>query len=390
MRRLSQRTDGLVQSDIRAITDLINQYDGINLGQGICDMPVPDPIKAAAMAAIEEDHSIYSNYAGIRPLRRAILEKVQRYNRLPARSEEEVMVSVGSTGAFVAALFTLLEAGDEVILFEPFYGYHRNLLRLLPATLRYARLRGPSWEVDFDELRGLVTPRTKAVVLCTPGNPSGKVWSRAELDELLAIAQEHDLYVITDEIYEYMLYDGREHCSFAALPGAYERTVTISGFSKTYNMTGWRLGYAVAPPRLIEKMGLLGDLLYICAATPLQHGVTAALALDDGYYDGMQADYTEKRRMLCEALETIGMDPAWPQGAYYVMADFQRFGRGRDGFSGAAEACETLVREAGVASIPGTAFYADPAAGRFQLRFCFAKEYPVLEEACRRLVQRYG
>lgn len=390
MKPLSERTRGLAQSDIRAITMLLNAAGGINLGQGICDMPTPDPIKAAAHRAIDEDRSIYSNYSGIRPLRDNILKKVRNYNQIPATSDEEVMVSVGSTGAFVTAILTLLEPGDEVILFEPFYGYHRNILQLVPATLRYVRTQGPDWHVDFDALRAAITPRTKAVVLCTPGNPSGKVWTAEELAELLAILQEHDLYAITDEIYEYMVYDGRRHLSLAALPGAYERTITLSGFSKTYNMTGWRLGYAVAPAPIIGKMGLLNDLLYICAPTPLQHGVNGAFAMDDAYFDTMLADYTARRRRMCEALEAAGFEVAWPQGAYYVMANFERLARTRPGFEDDRAACETLIREAGVAAIPGNSFFEDPASGRYYLRFCFAKEMPVLEQACRQLVEAYG
>lgn len=264
---LATRTNALRQSDIRAITLLLSEFDAINLGQGICDMPTPEPIKQGAQQAIEEDHSVYTSYAGIAPLRRAILSKARSFNRLPAGSEDEVMVSAGSTGAFVTAIFALLEPGDEVILFEPFYGYHRNLIALTGAAPVYIPTHGSEGSVDFDEVRRAITPQTKAVLVNTPSNPSGKVWTRAELEALLALMQEHDLYAITDEIYEYMVYEGREHLSLAALPGAYDRTVTISGFSKTYNMTGWRLGYAVAPPPLIEKMGLLNDLFYVCAST---------------------------------------------------------------------------------------------------------------------------
>lgn len=390
MKPLSQRTQGLVQSDIRAITKLINAVDGINLGQGICDMPTPEPIKRAAEQAIEDDRSIYSNYAGVRRLREAVLRKAQSYNRLPVASEGEVMVSVGSTGAFVTAIFTLLEPGDEVILFEPFYGYHQNLLRLVPATLRYVRTTGPDWSIDFDAVRQLITPRTKAIVVCTPGNPSGKVWTRAELETLLGILQEHDLFAITDEIYEYMVYDGRKHVSLASLPGAYERTITISGFSKTFNMTGWRLGYAVGPEPIVGKMGLLSDLFYICAPTPLQYGVADAMEMGDAYFQTMLADYTRKRQMMCEALERIGFDVSWPQGAYYVMANFERFARTHAGYDDDRAACETLVRETGVGSIPGSSFFADPEDGRYWLRFCYAKEFPVLERACRQLVEAYG
>ncbi|MDX1530684.1 MAG: pyridoxal phosphate-dependent aminotransferase, partial [Rhodothermales bacterium] len=245
MKPLASRTDGLRQSDIRAVTFAVNAVDGINLGQGICDLPTPAPIREAAKSAIDEDKSIYTSYAGIRKLREGILDKARSYNGLPVESADEIMVSVGSTGAFVATALALFEPGDECVLFEPFYGYHTGLLDLFGVVKKPVKLHAPDWTIDFDEVEAAITERTKAVLVCTPSNPCGKVWSRAELERLLEILQRHDLYAITDEIYEYMVYDGREHVSLGSLPGAYERTVTLSGFSKTYNMTGWRLGYAL-------------------------------------------------------------------------------------------------------------------------------------------------
>ena len=344
MKPLARRTDALTQSDIRAITKMVDEVQGINLGQGICDLPTPEPIKRGAQQAITDNHSIYTHYAGIRQLRAAILQKAQHYNQIPATSDDEVMVSVGATGAYVAAIFALLEPGDEVILFEPFYGYHRNLLDIIGVTLRYVSTHAPDWAIDFDALEKTITPKTKALVIITPNNPSGKVWTRSELERLLALMQQHDLYAITDEIYEYMLYDGHEHVSLAALPGAYERTITLSGFSKTYNMTGWRLGYAVAPPPVIDKMGLLNDLFYVCAPAPLQYGVAEAFSMADTYFEEMMDAYTARRQVMCETLEQIGFDVPWPQGSYYVLADFERFARTHPGFDDAAEASMTLVR----------------------------------------------
>ena len=390
MKPLARRTDALTQSDIRAITKMVNAVQGINLGQGICDLPTPEPIKTGAQQAIDDNHSIYTHYAGIRRLRAAIRQKAHDYNQIPASSDDEVMVSVGATGAYVAAIFALLEPDDEVILFEPFYGYHRNLLDIIGVTLRYVPTRAPDWTIDFDALEKTITPKTKALVIITPNNPSGKVWSRAELERLLALMQKHDLYAITDEIYEYMLYDGHEHLSLASLPGAYERTITLSGFSKTYNMTGWRLGYAIAPPPLIDKMGLLNDLFYVCAPAPLQHGVAEAFTMADTYFEEMADAYTARRQLMCETLEKIGFDVPWPQGAYYVLANFERLSHSRPGFDDAAEASMTLVREAGVATVPGHSFYEKPEQGRYVLRFCFAKDLPVLEQACRQLVEAFG
>ena len=383
---LAARADGLQQSGIRAVTRRVSEVDGINLGQGVCDLPTPEPIKARAHQAIRDDASIYSHYAGIEPLRRAILEKEQAYNTVPATSPDEVVVGVGSTGVFVSAAFTLLEDGDEVILFEPFYGYHRNILELTGATIRYVPLGGPESTFDRAAMEAAVTENTKAVVVNTPANPSGKVWTREELSTLVDLLHTHDLVAITDEIYEYMLYDGAEHVSLASLPDAYERTITLSGFSKAYNVTGWRLGYGVAPAPIAEKMGLMNDLLYICAPRPLQHAALAAFEdLDDEYVPQLQADYAERRTLMCETLEAIGFDVPWPDGAYYVLAGFDERADAREGFTDDAAACDTLIEEARVGSVTGRSFYRDPTDGQHQLRFCFAKEMPVLRQACDQL-----
>ncbi|MBL7979241.1 MAG: pyridoxal phosphate-dependent aminotransferase [Bacteroidetes Order II. Incertae sedis bacterium] len=389
MKPLAKRTDTLFQSDIRAVTALVNRVNGINLGQGICDLPTPEPIKKGAEAAIEENRSIYTSYAGIPELRTAITEKARRFNHITVPSSNDVMVSVGSTGAFVSTMFALFEPGDEAILFEPFYGYHRNLLALTGVVTKTIAMRGLNWQVDFGEVRAVLSSKTKAIVINTPGNPCGKVWTRAELEEIKAIAEAYDLYVITDEIYEYMTYDGNEHVSFASLPNAYERTITLSGFSKTYNMTGWRLGYALAPEPLIEKMGLLNDLFYICAPAPLQYGLAEAFMMPDDYFTHMMADYTRKRKRMGDTLEAIGFEVPWPQGAYYILANFEDLSRKVAGFSDDRAACETLVKRAKVASVPGNSFFHHPEDGHYYLRFCFAKEWPVLEEACENLLRAF-
>ncbi len=390
MKPLAARTDALRQSDIRAVTFAVNAVNGINLGQGICDLPTPDPIKDGAHAAIDGDQSIYTSYAGIEKLRAGIAEKARGFNRLPVGSDEEVVVSVGSTGAFVATCLTLFEPGDECLVFEPFYGYHTGLLNLFGIKRVVAKLHAPDWSVDFDEVEALITERTKAVLVCTPSNPCGKVWSRAELEQMLALMEKHDLYAITDEIYEYMTYDGREHVSLGSLSGAYERTLTLSGFSKTYNMTGWRLGYAVGPERITGRMGLINDLIFICAPSPLQHGVAEAFAMDrEAYFAEMQAAYAAKRMLMCETLERCGFTFHWPDGAYYVLANFEKLAQQRSGFEDDRAACDTLIREAGVAAVPGNSFFADPEDGRYVLRFCYAKKMPVLEEACRNLLRAF-
>lgn len=390
LKPLSSRTNNLVQSDIRGVTRMINALGGINLGQGICDLPTPDPIKQGAIDAIEANESIYTSYAGIPKLQQAILEKARTFNNLPATSTDDIMVSIGSTGAFVSAIFTLLDPGDEAILFEPFYGYHRNLIALTGATQRYVPSHGTNWSIDFAELEQAISPKTKVIVVNTPGNPGGKVWTHEELKALLALLEKYNLYAITDEIYEYMTYDGHEHVSLGSLPNAYERTITISGFSKTYNMTGWRLGYAVAPSHLIEKMGLLNDLFSICAPTPLQHGVAEAFNMSDAYFTTMLTEYTEKREMMCSALEQANFTLTRPQGAYYVLAGFDTLASRFEGFSTDTEACRTLMEKAGVATVPGNSFFSKDYNGPQYLRFCYAKEFPILEQACKQIVDAFG
>ena len=389
MKPLAERTNELKQSNIRAITLLLQGRDGINLGQGICDMPTPDPIKRGAHAAIDSDQSIYSHYGGIIELRKALMTKSLQYNKIPVSAPDEIMVTVGSTGAFVAAMFTLLNPGDEVIVFEPYYGYHANLLSVMGAKQKFVSTVGPDWGIDFDYVESLITPRTKAILVNTPGNPSGKVWSREELTRVAGLLEKHDLFAITDEIYEYMLYDGREHISLASIPGAFDRTITLSGFSKTYNMTGWRLGYAVGPEAIISKMGLLSDLIYICAPTPLQHGVAEAFDMNDSYFTEMGEAYARKRELMCTTLEEIGFLVPWPQGSYYVLADFSPLRSRFDGFEDDMAASTTLVERAGIGTVAGRSFFDKDEDGSSCLRFCFAKEYPVLEEACRRLLAAF-
>jgi aminotransferase len=390
MKPLARKTNDLRQSDIRAVTMHVNRVNGINLGQGICDLPTPEPIREGAIRAIEEHRSIYTPYAGIGKLRAAIAEKARSFNRIPVPDVDDVLVTSGSTGAFVTAISAICEPGDEVILFEPFYGYHVGILNLLGVQARSVRLHSDQWLVDFEELEGAINDRTKAILVCTPANPTGKVWSREELERLMSLIRKYDLWAVTDEIYEYMTYGDQEHTSVASLEDAYERTITISGFSKTFNMTGWRLGYAIAPRPVAEKMGLINDLFYICAPSPLQYGVAEAFSMDESYYTQMRADYAAKRAMLCGTLERIGFEFAWPQGAYYVLARFDGLAAGRAGFAHDREACETLIDRAGVATVPGNSFFTNPEDGARYLRFCFAKEFDVLEQACEQLLAAFG
>jgi len=378
----ARRIHGIEQSDIRKMSRLCAEFGGVNLGQGICDQPTPAPVKHAAKAAIDADRSIYSKYEGIDPLRAAIARKMADYNHLPCDPDSEVLVTAGSTGGFVAAALSFIEEGDEVILFSPFYGYHLNVLRLARPTIRSITLRGEDWAFDRDELARAFNRKTKAVCINTPCNPCGKVFTRDELEFIAGLCIEHDCLAITDEIYEYILYDGREHVSIATLPGMRERTITLSGFSKTYNMTGWRLGYSVAPAELTGPMGVIADLLYICAPTPLQHGVLAAFDLPPSYYRELLDDYARKRATIMAACDAVGLRSLPPQGSYYLMVDVREAG-----FASDREAADVLMRRCGVATVPGSSFYVDPKDGATQLRICFAKQDHDLATACEGLAK---
>jgi aminotransferase len=381
----ADRIEGLVQSDIRRMSLECTRFGGINLGQGICDQPIEPAIKEAAIAAIRNDHSTYTRLDGIDELRHAIAAKMRDYNRIECDPDGEVVVNVGSTGSFVTACLAFVNPGDEVILFSPFYGYHLNILKACGADLKFVSLSPPDWTCDPAALEKAFSGRTRMVVINTPGNPCGKVFTREELMQIADLCHRHDVLCVTDEIYEYILYDGREHVSPGSLPGMEERTITISGFSKTYSMTGWRIGYTVARRHLAAKMAILNDLINVCAPAPLQHGVVAALALPSSYYDEMRADYARKRDLTAAACRDAGLTPFVPQGAYYMLVDFTPLGYADD-----REAARVMLERDGVAVIPGASFYADPRDGRMQIRLCYAKKMPDLEEACRRIRNMKG
>ena len=376
----ADRIEGLAQSDIRRMSLECTRVGGINLGQGICDQPIEPIIKKAAIQAIEEDRSIYTRLDGIDELRHRIAKKVRDYNKVPCDADGEVIVNVGSTGSFVAACLALVNPGDEVILFSPFYGYHLNILKVCQATLKYVTLRPPDWSYDDAALEAAFSKKTKFILVNTPSNPCGKVFSRDELQHIADLCKKHDALCVTDEIYEYILYDGRKHISPGSLPGMEDRTITISGFSKTYAMTGWRLGYTVARKPIAAKLAILNDLINVCAPSPLQHGVVAAFDLPESYYTDMRRDYEIKRDMTVAACREAGMIPYPPQGAYYMLADFSGLGLKDD-----QEAARVILEKHGVATIPGSSFYPDPKDGGKQIRFCYAKKMHDLEEACRRI-----
>jgi aminotransferase len=378
--RLSAISPGLVQSEIRAMTVECERMGGINLAQGVCDTGVPSPVMKAAIEAIEQGYNIYTRADGIAPLRTAIADKLSRYNGLTADPDSQILVTSGATGAFHAACTALFDPGDEVILFEPFYGYHLNTLRALRVNATAVPMPAPTWTIDFDALRAAVTPRTRGIVINSPSNPCGKVFSRAELQAVADLALQHDLFVLTDEIYEYFLYDGTKHISLATLPGMAERTITISGLSKTFSITGWRIGYLAADPRWMPAISYFHDLVYVCAPSPFQHACAAGLLqLDDSFYASLASEYQVKRDMLCSALADAGMAPSIPAGAYYVLADTTSLPGAT-----ARDKARNLLRSTGVAAVAGTAFFAQ-GRGENLLRFCFAKRDEDLERACNAL-----
>ncbi|HEV7241042.1 MAG TPA: pyridoxal phosphate-dependent aminotransferase [Thermoanaerobaculia bacterium] len=376
MNQISDRLRGLVQSDIRRMSRECERVGGINLGQGICDLPTIPELVEGACDAISSSKATYSKFEGIDPLREKIAAKCERFNGFAVDPATEIVVTVGSTGGFAAASMATLNAGDEVILFEPYYGYHLNTLKILGVETKFVPLQLPDWSIDFDALRAAFGPKTRGIVVCTPSNPCGKVFTREELEKIAALCHEFNAWCFTDEIYEYIVYDGRRHLSMAAVDR--DVAVTISGFSKTFSVTGWRIGYVAADRRVTQPIGLINDLFYVCAPTPLQWGISRALDIGEEYYRNLCADYEKKRDMLAEALQEGGYTPYVPQGAYYMLAEIPRE------FANASQAAMTLIEEARVASVPGPSFYASGRGDRL-LRFCFAKDFGALEEACRRL-----
>jgi len=374
----------LAHSEIRAMTQACAQAKGLNMAQGVCDTPVPPVVLRAASDAMERGKNVYSRFDGLPELRQAIAKKLVQYNGIVADPETDVTVSAGATGAFHCACLALLNPGDEVILFEPYYQYHISALLAVEAVPVRVKMRAPDWTFSSEEIERAITPRTKAIIVNSPGNPSGKVFSRQELESIAEIAQQYDVLVFTDEIYEYFLYDGHAHVSIATLPGMADRTITIGGYSKTFSITGWRIGYSVASARWAQAIGAMNDLLYVCAPTPLQAGVAVGIQeLPDSFYRDVARDYQQKRDRFCQALAKAGLTPSIPQGAYYVLADASRL----PGMTG-KERAMFLLETIGLAGVPGDAFFSGTDGGQF-IRFSYAKVDADIDDACRRL-ERLG
>src|SRR5436189_625039 len=376
MNQISDRLRGLVQSDIRRMSRECERVGGINLGQGICDLPTIPELVEGACDAIATSKATYSKFEGIDLLRERIARKIATFNGFEVDPAREIAVTVRSTGGFAAAAMGTLNAGDEVILFEPYYGYHLNTLKVLGVETKYVPLNLPDWSIDFDALRAAFGPKTRGIVVCTPSNPCGKVFTPDELRRIAALCREFNAWCYTDEIYEYIVYDGRRHTSMASIDR--DVTITISGFSKTFSVTGWRIGYVAADARVAASIGLVNDLFYVCAPTPLQWGIARALEIGEEYYRNLASDYEKKRDLFAAALNDSGFRAYVPEGAYYMLAEIP------DELADSREAAMALIEEVGVASVPGPSFYASNRGDRL-LRFCFAKDFASLEEAARRV-----
>jgi len=381
-RQVNERMARLGHSAIRAMTQACVEANGLNMAQGVCDTPVPATVLKAAAQAMEEGKNVYSRFDGLPELRQALAIKLERDNGILADPEREITVSAGATGSFHATCLALLNPGDEVILFEPYYQYHINALLAVEAVPVIVKMQHPDWNFSVSELERAMTLHTKAIIVNSPGNPSGKVFSREELESVSQMAIRNDLFVFTDEIYEYFLYDGRRHVSMASLSDMAERTITIGGYSKTFSITGWRIGYSVAAERWAQAIGAMNDLLYVCAPTPLQAAVAVGIqSLSSDFYRQLAKDYQAKRDRFCAALAQAGLAPSIPQGAYYVLADATRL-PGTTGYERAMH----LLKTVGVAGVPGEAFFSGPEGAKF-IRFSYAKTDADLDDACRRIAR---
>jgi aspartate/methionine/tyrosine aminotransferase len=375
----SQRAGTFTESVIREMTRVAQKYGAINLAQGFPDFPMPAPMKDAACAAIHGDINQYAITWGSAPLRIAIAEKYRRWYDMPVDPETEITVTCGATEAMASTFLALIDPGDEVIVFEPFYENYGPDAILAGAKPKFVPLEPPGWKLDLDQLRAAFSPKTKAIVLNTPHNPSGRVFTRDELTVIAALCQEHDAWAFTDEIYEHILYSGHHHL-LAAFPGMRERTVTISGLSKTFSCTGWRLGYTIAPAKATDAIRKVHDFLTVGAPAPLQAAGAVGLAFDADYFNHLAQEYRERRTILSAALREAGFIFTEPAGAYYILADFSELSGDDD-----TTFATWLAREGGVATVPGTSFFHHKELGRKLVRFAFCKKRETLERAAERL-----
>jgi len=377
---ISLKAHQFTESVIREMTRLALEHGATNLAQGYPYFPAPSEVKEAAVRAIRGDINQYPITWGAREFRRAIAERFAHDTNLSIDPEREVTVCCGATEAMIASLLAILNPGDEIIVFEPFYENYGPDAIICGARTRYVSLTPPDWTFDPQELAAAFNERTRALILNTPNNPTGKVFTLAELECIAEQCRKWDTYAVTDEIYQFMVYDGFRHVSLATLPGMRERTITINGMSKTYAVTGWRVGYAIAPPPVADAIRKMHDFLTVAAAAPLQEAGITALRLPEEYYRKLRNDYAARRDRLMGSLERTGFRCFKPQGTYYVMTDISGFG-----FPNDVEFARYLLEEIGVAAVPGSSFYSHTSLGAQQVRFAFCKSDATLDEAARRL-----
>jgi len=383
-RHVSRKASLFTESVIREMTREALKHGAVNLSQGFPDFPAPADIKRAAIEAINDDVNQYAITWGARDFREAIASKTKSYLGIEIDPETEITVTCGSTEGMIAAMMATVDPGEEVIVFEPFYENYAPDAILSDARPRYIPLSAPDWTFDREELRAAFNEKTKAIIICNPNNPTGKVFTREELEFIAALCKEHDALCFTDEIYEHILYPREDkeikHISMAQLEGMRERTVIVNSMSKTYSVTGWRVGYCIAPPAVTGAIRKVHDFLTVGAAAPLQSAGAYALRLPQEYYDKLQAEYTARRDLLLPVLERAGFRTFRPDGAYYIMTDITAFG-----FASDVEFTRHLIRDIGVACVPGSSFYSDPQRGSQQVRFCFCKRDETLHAAAERL-----
>jgi aminotransferase len=377
---ISHKAEQFTESVIREMTRQANLYGAINLSQGFPDFSAPEEIKLAACDAIMADVNQYAITWGAKRFRDAIAEKTSWYLGLEVDPEREITVTCGSTEAMIAAMMAIMNPGDEVIVFEPFYENYGPDAILSGATPRYVTLRAPDWSFDPDELAAAFNDNTKAIIINTPNNPTGKVFNRDELQTIAELCHKWNAIAITDEIYEHILFNDKKHVAIATLDGMRERTITINGLSKTYSVTGWRVGYTIGPPEITQAIRKVHDFLTVGAAAPLQEAGVKALRMPRSYYDHLQTDYLMRRDRLLPVLKQAGFQCFDPDGAYYVMTDISAFGYKDD-----IEFSKFLVKDIGVAVVPGSSFYHEPELGRSQVRFTFCKRDETLAAAEERL-----
>jgi len=381
---ISKRVQGFTESVIREMTRVNNQHDGINLAQGMPNFPPPKEIIEAAHRAIDGDFHQYAITWGTPRLRQAIADKYRKFYGMDIHPDRNVTVCCGSTETMLATLMAVVNPGDEVIIFEPFYENYGPGCIMSQAEPVYVPLEPPDFGFDPDRLRKAVSPRTRAIIFNSPNNPTGKIFSRAELQTIADICIEHDLLAITDEIYEHIVYDGATHTPIATLPGMAERTITISGISKSYSVTGWRVGYAVASAELSVGIRRAHDFITVGAPHPLQEAAVTALNLPDAYYVSLRESYQARRDLLFSKVEEAGFKAFKPQGAYYILTDVAHWLREYT-CADDHEFAMFLVKDIGVATVPGSSFYSTKDLGRTKIRFCFPKTDDMLIEAGRRL-----